>query len=288
MLKNQLHQLVFDHYPSYHTFFSNIDGKTAMAFYERFPSPYLLKQSTLEELTDLIISHSKGSLGAEKAIHIWELVHSEGVTASDYQDVHDFTTQSTIRQLRVNLQEIDNIEAQLERFLIHFDYPLTTMKGIDTITACRLIAEIGDVERFSSPAALARYAGIAPATHSSGGSSVEFASKRGNRQLNSIFYQIALGMIATRGKNNIAINPFFYDYFHRKLSEGKTKKQALKCVKRRLVNIIWGIMKHKEDYINPPVAFIDDDELNDNQQAHRLKLASTLKQTNDKTCCDML
>ena len=50
-----------------------------------------------------------------------------------------------------------------------------------------------------------------------------------------------------------AKNHFFYEYYHRKLSEGKTKRQALKCLQRRLVNIIWAMLTHGEEYVNPPM-----------------------------------
>ena len=285
-LKNQLHQLVFDNYPTYHTFFGHIDTKTALAFFETYPSPAHLKSATLEELTIFILDVSKGSIKADKANHIWESVQNDGVEASEYQNIHDFTIQSAVRQLRSNIQEMADIEEKLENILAYFDYPLTTMKGVDTLTACRLVAEIGDIERFQSPASLARYAGIAPATYSSGETSIQYANKRGNRQLNTIFHQLAIVMISTRGKNKAVINPYFYDYYMKKIGEGKTKKQALKSLQRRLVNIIWGMMKHKEDYINPPIAFVVDDEtgeiiedetINDNQKAHLMKLQSTFK-----------
>ena len=46
-------------------------------------------------------------------------------------------------------------------------------------------------------------------------------------------------------------NPVFHDYYHRKIAEGKTKKQALVCVMRRLVNIVYGMMKHRTSYVMP-------------------------------------
>ena len=138
---------------------------------------------------------------------------------------------------------------------------LTSMKGIDTVTAAKLIAEIGDINRFSSPAKLASYAGVAPVTYASGLTNIQYANKRGNRTLNEIFFRLAMGFIVLRGSQKVAVNPFFYEYYHQKLAEGKTKKQALKCVQRRLVNIIYNMMKHKEDYINPPVSFPERDKL---------------------------
>jgi len=74
-------------------------------------------------------------------------------------------------------------------------------------------------------------------------------------------------------------------FYRRKVSEGKTEKQALKLVSRRLVNILYGIMKHGSDYINPPTVYIDPetgeiiggDKLNDNQITHELKKQATFK-----------
>ena len=46
----------------------------------------------------------------------------------------------------------------------------------------------------------------------------------------------------------------------KKLSEGKTKKQALKCLERRLVNIIWTMLTNNEEYVNPPMIEIEKEE----------------------------
>ena len=80
---------------------------------------------------------------------------------------------------------------------------------------------------------------------------LEYANARGNRKLNEIFHRIALTSVMPIGKNKALLNPIFYDYYNKKISEGKLKNQALKCVSRRLVNIIFQVMKHKRPYINP-------------------------------------
>ena len=79
----------------------------------------------------------------------------------------------------------------------------------------------------------------------------QYANQRGNRELHSIIYNLAVRVSSTVGSTNKAINPFFYHYYHRKISEGKTKRQALKSVERRLVNILWGMLTNDEEYINP-------------------------------------
>ena len=250
MLKNHLHSLLSDHYPSYRKFFANISGNASLAFYETYPSPSLLTNVSVEQLAKLLKSVSKGKVGEEKAIQILNAVENDGVATYKHQQTRDFTIQSTVRQIKSNRQEVQEIDKQLKEFLDYFGHQLTTMKGIDNVTAARLIAEIGDIHRFPTAAALARYAGVAPVTYESGMTSVQFANLRGNRRLNETFFHLAVSLVRTH--NDSIINPYFYEYYHKKIAEGKTKRQALKCLERRLVNIIWSMMKHNKPYINPP------------------------------------
>ncbi|MGE5404790.1 MAG: IS110 family transposase [Candidatus Saccharibacteria bacterium] len=250
-LKNHLHAFITSHYPSYHKFFANIDCNSSLTFFERYPSPSKLEGVSAEELAE-ILEHANRSLRLPKAQQILDCVQNDGDTSSEFQEARDLAVQSIIRQINNNLQEIDSIDALLEGFLDNFEYKLTTMRGIDTVTAANLIAEIGDIRRFPTPAKLARYSGIAPVTYASGKTDVQFSNERGNRVLNSIFFRLAVAVTMTAGKNKRIINPFFYEYYTRKIAEGKTKRQALKCVQRRLVNIIWNMMTYNTAYINPP------------------------------------
>jgi len=150
------------------------------------------------------------------------------------------------------MNEIEQLEEAMEVYLTKFDCTLTSMAGIDTVTAVRMLAYIGDIKKFSSPAKLARYAGITPVTYASGKKDLQFANERGNRPLNSLFYSLAVRLSYATGPSHKVINSFFYDCF-RKISEGKTKRQALKLVQRRLVNIIWTMLTHNEEYVNPPM-----------------------------------
>lgn len=253
-LKNQLHSLVSSHYPSYRKFFMHIDCASSLAFFEKYPSPSKLNGITVEELTDLL-EHSNRKHKLDKARLIIECVEKDGDTTVAFQEARDSTIQSIIRQFRHNREEIESIDAIISDFMGNFEYPLTSMRGIDTITAAGFIAEIGDISRFSSPAKLARYSGIAPITYSSGKSDFQHANQRGNRTLHSLFYLLAVRVTKTAGTNNKVLNSHFYEYFNKKIAEGKTKNQAYLCVQRRLVNIVWKTMTYNQEYPNP--ALID-------------------------------
>ena len=249
-LKNHLHSILTHHYPNYRNIFPDIGANYALEFFTQYPSPSTLENVSLDELTALLKQSSNGQVGETKAREILDNIEN---TAVPFQEIRDEAVRSTLRQIKMNITEIESIETSMGKFLKQFDCTLTTMNGIDVVSAAQMLSCIGDIRRFSTPAKLARYAGIAPITYASGQRDLQFANQRGNRELNSIFYMLAMRFACTLGHKKRVFNPFFYEYYHRKISEGKTKRQALKCVQRRLVNIVWTMLTNNEEYINPPM-----------------------------------
>ena len=249
-LKNHLHTLLTHHYPNYTAFFRDTFCKTSLAFFTSFPSPSCLANVSLETLAGFLHELSNGKhsyVTAEKILRSLEN------TEVQFQEIRDMAVRSAIRQIESGMHEIERIEEAMAEFLDRFGCTLTSMTGIDIVTAAKLLSCIGDIRKFPSPAKLARYSGVAPVTYASGRKEIQWRDQRGNRELHSVIYGLAVRLIGTVSYKNTVLNPFFYEYYLRKLSEGKTKRQALKCVERRLVNIIWNMLTHDEEYINPPM-----------------------------------
>lgn len=142
-------------------------------------------------------------------------------------------------QIREEVKELeDEMAVLMERTGQH----LTTMNGCGTVLAAKVLAEVRDIQRFNSPSALAKYAGLCPREKSSGNTFRHVKTKSGNRRLNMAMHRIALSQISRSGNNEAK------EYFQRKLSEGKTKAQALCCLKRRLIDIIFMMLKYKQPY----------------------------------------
>ena len=123
----------------------------------------------------------------------------------------------------------------------------TPFKQLPVVVLCLpppSLGEIGDISRFTSPGALAKYAGCAPRERSSGKKIRHVKSRSGNRRLNCAFHRMALSQISRSGNEKAKV------YFKRKISEGKSKNQALVCLRRQIVNIVWMMMKHKTVYRN--------------------------------------
>jgi len=137
--------------------------------------------------------------------------------------------------------EINELEKDMT-VLLDENYTIHTASGCGPVIAAAIIGEIGDINRFKSPAALAKYAGCAPRECSSGKTIRYRKTSSGNRRLNCAFHRMALSQISRMGNDKARA------YFKKKVSEGKSKSQALVCLRRQMVPIVWMMMKHKTTY----------------------------------------
>jgi transposase len=109
---------------------------------------------------------------------------------------------------------------------------LTDLYGVAPILASALIGYTGDVRRFTTRDKFASYAGVAPVEHSSGGRIVHRLSRRGNRQLNHAIHMVTICQIRqTNSEGRI--------YFEKKVAEGKTKREAIRSLKRHVANAVY-------------------------------------------------
>lgn len=253
VLKNQLQEQLSHAYSSSKKYFTLIDTNTALTFWDNYPSPRHLENVNVDDLAGQLRKTSHNNCSTKKAQHILDMVAKEkNNVVTEYQSQRDFIVKSIIRDMRQRKEELQTVNAEIKEIMKHMGYKLETMPGIDNVYAAKLIAEIGDIKRFPNADKLARYAGIAPVCFSSAGKGRDHKSKQGNRKLDGIFHFLAVQMIQTAAKSRIPRNPVFLAYYKKKISEGKTKQQALVCIKRRLVNIIYGMLKNKTEYIAPP------------------------------------
>ncbi|HEU0040830.1 MAG TPA: IS110 family transposase [Jiangellaceae bacterium] len=121
---------------------------------------------------------------------------------------------------------------------------LTDLFGVGPIIACYLIGFTGDVGRFTSRDQFAAYNGTAPVERSSGGRVVHRLSQRGNRRLNHALHLAAVCQIRQPHSDGRA-------YFDHKLTEGKTKKEALRSLKRQISNAVYRKLLSDADRTTP-------------------------------------
>lgn len=128
----------------------------------------------------------------------------------------------------------DEIEATKTRARLAVEASKTSLVdlfGVGPIVAALVIGHVGDVSRFASRDHFASYNGTAPVEASSGPEKRHRLNTRGNRQLNHALHIIAISQI----RNDTANRP----YYQRKIAEGKSRKEALRSLKRKISDAVY-------------------------------------------------
>jgi transposase len=140
-----------------------------------------------------------------------------------------------LRRLRELTHTINALEAEISGLVAAIAPQLLDKPGLGPLTAAKLVGEIAGADRFVSDAKLARAAGIAPIPASSGRTQRHRLDRGGNRQINAAIHRIAV----TRAR----CDPRTRAYIERKKAEGKTIRDAIRCLKRHIIREIWQLLR---------------------------------------------
>lgn len=150
------------------------------------------------------------------------------------------------RELVVEIRRRSRRAAELEAeiaALVEARAPgLLELKGCGMLTAAKLVAETAGAARFASDAKFARLAGVAPIPASSGKRVRHRLDRGGNRQLNCALHRIAV----CQGR----VHPPAREFLARKQAEGKSRREALRCLKRHLARRVWRLLVDSEREIS--------------------------------------
>jgi transposase len=131
-------------------------------------------------------------------------------------------------------RRVEGLERELALLLRAQAPELLELAGCGTLTAAQLLGEIAGIERFSSEGKLAKHAGAAPLPASSGQRQRHRLNRNGNRQLNCALHRIAV--------TQARVHPAARAYLERKQAEGKSRREALRCLKRHLARVVFRIL----------------------------------------------
>ena len=140
-----------------------------------------------------------------------------------------------LRRLRELTASIRALEAEIAQLVAQVAPQLLSEPGFGPLTAAKLVGEIAGAQRFASDAKLARAGGLAPIPVSSGKTNRHRLDRGGNRQINAAIHRVAV----TRAR----CHPETRDYIARKLTEGKTHRDAIRSLKRHLARRIWHLLQ---------------------------------------------
>jgi len=195
----------------------------------------------LQELTSILNQASRGRFGEGKAREIQERA-KESLGMSFLGPVARVKVGTLLEQIVLLKRQIQEVEAAITELMEREPQYLTTIKGIGPVLAATLLAEIGDIQRFSSLESLVAYAGIDPTVFASG----EFSGRRQHMsKRGSPYLRRALWLTAHSTRYwNSDLN----SYFQKKLSEGKPYKVAMGALCRKVLSRVYVVLKENRPY----------------------------------------
>lgn len=203
-----------------------------------------------QQLAELLDKASRGRLGAAKAQEIQDAArNSFGIVLASSSFA--LIIRQYINQIRSLEASVDVFDAEIARLLSGFDTQLTTITGIGPTLAAVILSEIcGDIERFSSPAKLAAYAGVDPTVRQSAdftGTRIMKMSKRGSPYLRRAIW-LSSSVAAFK-------DPAIHALYERKRAEGKDHMTVIGHVCRKMISIIFAVLCDNTPYV--PAIFPD-------------------------------
>jgi transposase len=168
--------------------------------------------------------------------------------AAENGQVHSEVVTSIKRRIEAQEEEKRLLEEELEQETKGSNEQdlslLTSIPGVGVRTACLLLAELGEVRRFTSARSLVAFAGLTPAQFESGSSVARRSaiSRMGSSHLRRILYMPCLSAIR--------FNPIIKAFFERLVEHGKHKKAALVACMAKVLKLVYGVLTHQEPF-NP-------------------------------------
>src|SRR5215210_2720387 len=140
-----------------------------------------------------------------------------------------------LRRLRELTQAVRQLEREITALVTQIAPQLLDQPGFGPLIAAKLVGEIAGAQRFATAAKLARAAGVAPIPASSGNTQRQRLDQGGNRQINAALHRV----IITRARCHQPTR----DYIERRRNEGKSTREAIRCLKRYLVRHVWRLLQ---------------------------------------------
>lgn len=239
-LKLSMARLIDIIFPELPSIVWSIHQNSSLELLLELPNPKEISECHLTKLTNLLKKASKGKYGKDKAIALKELaIRSIGSSNRSLS----FELKQTIRLIKSVQNEINELDDQIKLVVDELDSPIITIPGISYTLAATILAEIGDIERFSTPAKLLAFAGMEPSTYQSGkyNASNTPMVKRGSTYLRWALMQAAR-TVSMRDAT-------FSNYLSKKRSEGKHYNVALSHVGKKLTRVIFYLLRSNTAFV---------------------------------------
>lgn len=233
-VKLSIYRVLTQLFPEYLKLFSNVYQGSALNILELYNSPKKLSKAHLNTIASLIHGGCKTS-----AVDVIKAAkNSIGIDS----DILSFQLTQLIKRLKSLNSEIHEYDSMIKSYVDKINSNILTIPGIGYTTAGIILGEIGDISRFQGPDKLTSFCGLDIEVYESGKfkATNHKISKKGSKYLRYALWQVA--------KVCWIYDPIFNKYYLKKKSENKHHFVILGHIEKKLVRVIYSILKNNTKY----------------------------------------
>ena len=233
-VKLSIYRVLTQLFPEYLKLFSNVYQGSALNILERYNSPKKLSRAHLDTIASLI--HGKCKVSANDVIKAAK--NSIGIDS----DILSFQLTQLIKRLKSLNSEIHEYDLMIKSYVDKINSKILTIPGIGYTTAGIILGEIGDISRFQGPEKLTSFCGLDIEVYESGKfkANNHRISKKGSKYLRYALWQVA--------KVCWIHDSIFNKYYLKKKAEHKHHFVILGHIEKKLVRVIYSILKNNTKY----------------------------------------
>ena len=240
---NRMEALTFLIFPEFLNVMKGLRTKTAAYLIKHYPSPHSIRNLGVEALTEKIERVSRKRLGKERAEELYNAALVSGGIEEGLESIVEGLSMF-LDEIALYEKHLSQIEHKMGQSLQEIPYSkfIMSIKGIGAITTAVIIGEVGDLRKYKTKQELSKLAGLNLYEISSGKHVGErHISKRGRSLLRKILFYAAINVTKEGG--------IFYDVYQSHLKKGMKKIKALTAISRKLIGIIYALVRDNVNYI---------------------------------------
>ena len=224
-------------FPEFLSLFSSDYTESVLNILYAYPTPKKMARAH-ESSIDKLLHHACKTTASK-------IIETAKSSIGQSEDYLGFELQHTIDMIRFYQKQVEIYNNQIEIELNETEYGkiITSIPGVGIITGAMIISEIGDINNFTSPDQLLAFAGLDPSVYQSGEFEASHTkiSKRGSKYLRWAIHQVSSGIWKW--------DKTFKDYYLKKINEGKHHYVAIGHIDKKLVRVIFSLLKNKQSFI---------------------------------------
>ena len=240
---NQLESAIVPMFPEFLHIFKDLQIKTVEYLLKNYPLPESIIKLGLEGLIKTLHTVSRGRIDRKRANKLYEAALSSAGIKEGIEG-----TFLMIKSLYDKISLLDRQLSQVEESIgiklseIPYSRFIMSIKGIGPIITAAIIGEVGDLRKYNCAQQLQKLAGINLYEISSGMQRGQrHITKRGRHLLRKMLYYAALN-VTKKGR-------ILHDTYNKHLKKGMTKTQALTAISRKIIGIIYALVRDSSNYV---------------------------------------